>query len=307
MEKAASLSLGDLGLSSGKSAIHPGLETFTCRCGKPDCAFACLQPFREHIARLFRAIVSCEHENILPHDWQAVLYPLQMAASLKDIDADTSYVDETQSVMLCSGAANYEDAHTDVVRQYVAGLTIFTFLWAAYEAAVQLTRPEHLRGLSKDGRNGERGRRLFEDFSKEFPPLRSMQNLNRLAVFFCEKGQLFEKRLTRLRERYKDRDMSFSAELCREFRNFIAHGEDAVPEPAGWGDTGASIGRIRRFYAVSRLLLLLIQALAFLETAQATNEVEWEYQGDGEYLIQLPNMIFAGLHMLKLSTTDRPE
>lgn len=281
------------------TAISPGNEAFSCSCGKPGCAFAALQPIREHIARLYRAIAACDHESQLSQDWQAVLFPLQIAASIRDIDADTSYVDNTHSALYCESVAEYDDAHSDIARRYVAGVTVFTFLWRAYEAAVQLVWPDRLRRLWKEGNVGERGRRLFEDFPDNFPSLRYLTNVARLAEFYCDEGKLFEKRLYAIREKLPDRDLKFSAELCREFRNFITHGEDQVPEPAGWsGDGRQTNARIYRLYAISRLLLLLIQAFAYSQLEGDPSDVEWGYDDDGEQLMASPKIVFADLHLL---------
>lgn len=283
------------------TALDPSIETFQCDCGKPNCAFRSLYPFREHIARLYRAIASCDAEQALPGGaWQIVLYPLQMAASLEDVQADTSYVDDTQSTLYCSSAAEYESAKSEIARRYVAGLTVFSFLWTAYEAAFDVTRREHLRKLSKEGRNGERGRRLFEELPSDFPQLAPLRNIAKLAEFLCERGNLFDNRLQRIRAKYPQRNMVFAAELCREFRNFIYHGQDRSPDHEDWHHgraRGESVARVRRFYAVGRLLLLLIQALAYAEVSNDADEIAWGLDEDYEPLMSPPKRVLESLHL----------
>jgi hypothetical protein len=224
-----------------------------------------------------------------------------MAASIGDIEADTAYVDDTQSALYCESVAAYDAAKTETARQYVAGLTVFTFIWAAYEAAVAGTRAGHLVGLHRAARNGERGRRLFEDFPADFPTLETLSNVGRLAEVLCKRGDLFDERLKKLRDKTIAYDFVFSAEICREFRNFVVHGEDKAPEHEDWHygrQPGESIARIRRFYAIGRLLLLMIQALARAGIAKGKNEeIEWGVDDDYEPLMCDPRHILSTLHL----------
>lgn len=197
-----------------------------------------------------------------------------MAASIEDVDADTGYVEDPMVFALCEVSIDYENAQSEMASKYVAAMTIFNFLWAAYEAAVSATLPDKFKGLLKDGRLGERGRRLFEeepDLAEHFDGLSFALSL---AVNYCSKGGLFDERLSRARQRFSKLDFVFAAELCREFRNFVFHGEDEVPSHPDWGDAHESISRLRRFYAIGRLLILLIQALAWLSLPADTQEVD---------------------------------
>ena len=151
------------------AAIDPAIDTFVCGCGKPTCLFSRLHPFRDHIAELYRVISACETEGCFEGEsWNAVLYSLQMAASIQDVNADTGYVDNTQSVMFCSRAAEYENKKSDVACKYVAAFSIFTFLWAAYAGAVERALPNELKRLSAEGKFGERARRPFGDAYQKF-------------------------------------------------------------------------------------------------------------------------------------------
>ncbi|MGJ5065240.1 hypothetical protein [Bradyrhizobium oligotrophicum] len=288
--------------STPHTAFDPANETFSCRCGKPSCFSNRLQPFREHIARLYRAIAVCEAEGCLNEKgWSRVLYPLQMAASLEDIRADTSFVDDSASLFLCSTAAEYEAAKTEMACKYVGGLSVFTFLWMAYEATVELTLPNELKKLLKQKSLGERGRRLFEDHADSFPSPFGLKTLAGLTEQLCERGILFDDRLDRIRRKFDERGLAFSAEICREFRNFIAHGEDEAPEHEDWHHgrgQGEATARIRRFYSISRLLMVLIQALAVVGLSAHAQEIEWGYDDDFEPLIQEPRAVLVGLHLL---------
>lgn len=77
------------------TAIDPATEVFKCRCGRPACQMRRLRPFREHIKRLFQAIAVANQLELLTSqdpevDWDAILFSLQMAASLENASANTA-------------------------------------------------------------------------------------------------------------------------------------------------------------------------------------------------------------------------
>jgi hypothetical protein len=245
------------------TAIDPADRAIRCTCGKPDCPRARLRPFREHIAELYRVLADIFQDQIA--DWNGVLYGLRMAASIEDVVADTGYVEDPMTYALCETTIDYDDAESEIASKYVAGATIFNFLWQAYEAAVACTAPLELSKLLKEARLGERGRRLFEARPGTSSKFLGLGEIIGLAFFQCQRGGLFDVRLGRLKERFTDRNLVTAAELCREFRNFLFHGKDQSPSHEGWGSATVSRCRLYRFYTISRLLLYLIQALASIE------------------------------------------
>lgn len=272
-------------------AIDPMAYAFRCTCGKPSCNRARLLPFRDHVAALYRTLSrfahnlteSCRHEA-----WGKVLLSLQLAASIDDVYADTGYVEDIMVFALCEPTIPYENARSEMASKYVAAASIFNFLWNSYEAAVSITEPNKLRKLLNEGRLGERGRRILEEHADIDNNFQGIHNLTRLAKFYCSRGELFEERLERLNARHPGNGLVSAAELCREFRNFLFHGEDEVPNHEDWCyPPGVSTARIHRFYAVSRLLLYLIQALAWLSAPKMVdheNEDEQVTKSDLETL-----------------------
>jgi hypothetical protein len=201
-----------------------------------------------------------------------------------------------------STVAHYEAAKSEMACKYVAGLSSFTFLWLAYEATVRLTRPDVLRKLLREEKFGGRGRRLFEEYAGEFPEISGATRIARLAEGLCERGNLFDERLKAIRAKYAKRDMVFSAELVREFRNFIVHGEDKVPDHEAWhyGRTrGEATARVRRFYAIGRLILVLIQSFACAGLCGEGKEIEYGEDDTGLGSLRgNSKLLLAGLHLL---------
>jgi hypothetical protein len=247
-------------LRQGKSsAINPADRLFRCGCGKADCQIAPLRPLRDHMAVLLRAIVSCGMEETLPgyargdEAWPGVIYPLQMAASIEDVVADPSYVDDSDASFWCETAWNRDEEDRREASSYIAALTVFNFVWLAYEAAIEEAAGQR---FSKD-KVPVRGRKLLLDHGAVVDRLPSLAFLYRLSRHFCKGAGCLEADVAEIEGKYRLTGAAAAAELGRLFRNYIVHGDDPSPiyrEP----DAPA----LYRFYAVAKMLLVLIQALA---------------------------------------------
>lgn len=257
------------GLRRRYLALDPAGHAAVCNCGKTACPLGRLLPIRRHIAVLHRLLSRLRRaldEAVDVHEWDAVLYGLQMAASISDVEADTGYVEHPQVFALCEPSIDYEHGHSEMASKYVAGLSVFSFLWVAYEAMVACTATGELRELLK-GRLGERGRRLLEARPALGPRLEGMVEIVRNAGHICLRGGLMEERVEDAYGKYRPAPV-FAAELAREFRNHLFHGEDAVPDHPDWAygaDEALSQARLARFYAVGQVLLVLIQGLAVVQ------------------------------------------
>src|SRR5215218_9104613 len=69
--------------------------------------------------------------------WPGVIYALQMAASLEDVFADPSYVDDSEAAFWCRPAWDSDEEDREAASKYAAALIIFNFAWTAYEAAIE--------------------------------------------------------------------------------------------------------------------------------------------------------------------------
>lgn len=193
---------------------------------------------------------------------------------------------------VCEPTIDYENGRSEMASKYVAGLSIFSFLWAAYEATVGLTAPNEHRRLLNELRFGERGRKLFESRPTLSIRFEGLSDLCKLAEHHCKRGGLMGERVDKMRSKYAGRDFVFAAEMSREFRNFVFHGQDSVPAHEDWGDSVESRARLARFYSVGRLVLLSIQALvvSFIEESgwqPSAAEDDDEYRDPLSHLLTL--------------------
>ncbi|MER8639728.1 hypothetical protein [Mesorhizobium sp. M1365] len=171
-------------------ATDPADGAIVCTCGSPGCHRAMLLPFREHVAELYRVILRLNEEDLHvsePSPWSSVLYGLRMAASIEDVEADTGFVEDPMVFARCEPTIDYERGQSEMASKYVAAAAIFNFLWLAYEAVVDTTVPDELRRLGKEGRLGERGRRLLEAKSEMSARFRGLGDLVKLALLQCRR------------------------------------------------------------------------------------------------------------------------
>lgn len=71
------------------------------------------------------------------------------------------------------------------------------------------------------------------------------------------------------------------------------HGEDEVPNHPDWGGASAAYARLYRFYVLSRLLLYLIQALAWISVSPGADSLEWGYDEFGDRQLHNPRDMLA--------------
>jgi hypothetical protein len=114
-----------------------------CTCGRRECPVSKQRPLRNQVATLYRATVSCGFADLLTgaehrDPWPGVTYALAMAASVENVYADPYHVDDSQAGLWCGTAWDREEEEDRATAsRYVAALSIFNFVWLAYEPAVE--------------------------------------------------------------------------------------------------------------------------------------------------------------------------
>ncbi|PZW38958.1 hypothetical protein C8P66_13242 [Humitalea rosea] len=237
-------------------AIDPADRYVHCSCGKPDCWTEQIVPLREHMVALFRAIVVCDFEGQFgirgqaEETWPGVIYALQMAASVEDVFADPSHVDDSEAGLWCSAAWEHDEEDREAASKYAAALIIFNFVWNAYEAATEISAGT----LFSVDKVPVRARQLFKAEPGLTSDVWAFDISYRVARHICSKLPALKESVDSIEKKYCLSGASAAAELGRVFRNYIAHGADKMPI----GDSRAACSR---FYSVTRMLLLLIQLL----------------------------------------------
>ena len=207
---------------------------------------------REHLRRL---CVSAHELSSFPLQgrWHDVAHNLELAHALTDLFADT---DLDESSMWCSPAAEYESANSEVAAKHLASVIVFTFVWTAYECAVDMM-------ISGGGGKGARGRDLVASVAPGHLP-----HLRETLLTAVELDPGGTDTLHRDMRRMLDAGSwaGIAAEHLRQFRNRSTHGDLPKPNPTDWGPRSEYVAdmdpRLRRFSFNIRLTLMLLQILA---------------------------------------------
>lgn len=271
-ERALLYRYGRIGYSADRKpfikyrAIDPADRYVKCGCGRSDCWTAQLVPLREHMTLLFRAIVSAGYSEQFfgferaDDPWPGVIYALQMAASIDDVFADPSHVDDSDAASWCNPAWEHDEEEQEAASKYAAALVTFNFAWSAYEAAIETSAD----GLFPKDKVPVRGRRLFQAEPQLGDSIPLLGVSYRVARQICIRLPGLKANIENVEAKYKLSGASAAAELGRIFRNYIVHGADPMPAH----NSGAAYAR---FYSVTRLVLLLIQSL-LLRRVKNTNQ-----------------------------------
>lgn len=76
--------------------------------------------------------------------WLHVAEWLQIAAGITGVEVDSAKFD--YSVMMCSGAAEYEARRSEILTTLVAKLAMFNFAWGSLEYVVKVIAPKDVSG-----------------------------------------------------------------------------------------------------------------------------------------------------------------
>ncbi|MEA3017995.1 MAG: hypothetical protein QOI38_2717 [Sphingomonadales bacterium] len=230
-----------------------------------------LVDLREHVRRLCVAA----HEmatHPLGDRWDEVAHNLRLAYSLVDVFAET---DVDGASMWCSPVADYESANGELTEKHLAATIVFTFVWTAYECAVEaLAAP-----LSRRAGRGAKGRDLVAAVSMPHLPFLRIVLLN-AAEFDRDSTDFSHPDMRRMLQRGSI--PGIAGEHLRQFRNRLIHGDLPKPEPEDWGDRSEYVvdedPHLRRFHANIRLVLLLLQTLA-IDAVDEDQELEAWLEG----------------------------
>lgn len=250
---------------------------------------------RSHAASLARAIYACQDAGALTdtesNSWSSVLFPLEMACGIENVQADPTAAYDNDSWM-CGTAWDADERRREAASKYTAGLAIFNFVWAAYEAAI-------VARCANPGREKipVLGRTFFKSCPRREAEILGFYSYLELAKTCCRKEPSLWQEIDTSLKRYSLSGAAAAAELARIFRNHVFHGRDNYP----WGDGGDHWSYFR-FYGVSMLCMALTQMLA--TDALNGNVQDCNIYNDGEFVTYEPRRLLLRAH-LKDAAVDR--
>ena len=193
-----------------------------------------LLPLQEHCWRLALTLTDLwDHDPATlnagrrDYDFSDAAAWLHLASSVVKVEADTARFDD--SIMWCGNAAIFEDARSELYARLVTELTMFMFVWGAFETVAKVIGPEPIPREARDsGGDGLVDRVLYR--LRDFEPLpayaKALQEL--LAAMTSEPAtagpavQTYPKHMG---------PSVHGLHLVRRIRNRFAHGIGGLPLP----------------------------------------------------------------------------
>lgn len=211
---------------------------------------------------LIRAILSADHEGLFENangsveSYAGTIYSLQMAASIEDVFADPSYVDDSGAAYWCSAAWESDEYDREQASKYAAALSIFSFIWMSYESLLL----EKFNDRFRHDKPAVKARKIFAEETSSVDSTPSLAYLTKLARSCFDTSDELQTQISNIKIDQLNRPSSYGAEIVRLFRNHVIHGRDPIPI-YNFDGTWA----FRRFYSASKLILVLIQLLVKLK------------------------------------------
>ena len=183
---------------------------------------------KDHAIKLYQIIRDldnhCEFRNATESDytWESVRNHLHMAASINDVYADTSSIDDSGSIGFCRPAWEFEEAHSEVVSKFIAAQIFFNFIWMAYECAIEIAGD----GKSIKKKTGAKGRVILSESHLADNQIPYFKQTYLMGLRSCyDNTQLRNsKDIRNLLNSLHESSISQSAELVRIVRNRVSMG-----------------------------------------------------------------------------------
>jgi hypothetical protein len=159
---------------------------------------------------------------VQPAEW------LELAASIGKVDVNTWQYDAYP--FMCGLAAEYEDRRSEALTKFVTSLTIFSYVWGAFESVAKILSPSSIpKKLRKNGDDSLTARVAHALRSVEPDGVYRCALANIRCRLAChpEYSSRFPSNFQPVTEAAAGEDI----ELVRIIRNRFAHGTISLPQP----------------------------------------------------------------------------
>jgi hypothetical protein len=222
-----------------------------------------------------------------PADW------LDLAASIVKVDVLTAQND--QSLHMCGSAMDYENDRSKLLTQFATSVTVFTFVWGAFESIAKIMDPPSIPKPSRKSGNDSLAARVAF----------ALRLLKPDGVYHCGLANI-RHRMSILPE-YADClptelgpvagvEAGEGIDLVRRIRNKFAHGAAALPQRDDWDGKNTVENELVRLS--SRIVLLTIQMMLRVYFEGQTFDLDiYEFAADS-YASQEIHSALQTLHLV---------
>lgn len=263
-----------------------------------------LLSLQEHAYQLSKVIAQfSEQKNASETKWYLASEWLHLGSSINAVNIVTEQFDD--SIMFCGPAIEYENQKSKTLEKVVRELSIFNFLWGAFEAIGKTINPPKVPNTLKKRRSLSDDCLFFLKNNYPFIPAPNAYNdfLQQLENLLEKDPQYVHVQFDKMIDDSYCDNAGKGLALIRMIRNDFAHGAHSFPEPDdwSWNNEFTSSDYIKKIHVSSRLLLLTIQMLliSFFKD-KPFYLLEW---GTSEEYVNVIDKLF-NLHLIAASPTN---
>lgn len=202
------------------------------------------KPLQEHCSDLALILSQTKYKQL--YDW------LMIASGIKKIDFTWNRFDKTSQKEWCRPAYEYDLAKENVTNSYIYELTIFNYIWSAFEHIAKESFSKNQ--IRRIGKVGCVTNLIWEE--KYFP-----------VLFFKYYKTSFNDSFSKIRKQklfdFKKDSFNNELEIIYKLRNQFAHGELIFPNHPDYSSSVKNPELSFEFISnCSRIVLFYIQAIA---------------------------------------------
>jgi hypothetical protein len=166
-------------------------------------------------------------------EWLDAAEWLDLAAGVSRVEVVTGFYNE--SLMYCESALAYEDARSDCLSLLAGQLSIFTFVWGAFEIIGNVVDPPVIPVKLRSHGENSLVDRVVCHLRTFVPYPEYVQALDRLNEMIDKSPQYSRHRRRKPLPAFLGKS-GMGIDLVRRVRNQFAHGAARFPRPDEWGD-----------------------------------------------------------------------
>lgn len=222
--------------------------------------------------------------------WAQAADWLELAGSVTKVDVLTGQDDD--GLAYCETAMDYENDRSALLSQFVTSLTMFSFVWGAFESTAKVVSPpsipKEMRVYGNDSLTA-RSANYLRYVVPDGVYLCALSKLRNRLGAHTEFAPLLPDNLGLL----ASAEAGQGLELVRIIRNRFAHGATAIPQRDDWNGMDSADNQIVR--VSTRLVLLTIQMMLRIFFGDRALELE-TWRGDNDDVVPVSTMLLT-LHL----------
>jgi hypothetical protein len=216
--------------------------------------------------------VTCEGES---YGWMQPAEWLDVAASVVKVEVVTAQDDE--SLMWCGAAMDYENDRSACLSQFTTSLTVFTFLWGAFEAVAKIMGPASIpRDQRKDGNDSLTARVVYA--LKSVTPDGAYECMFARLHHFLTHHPEYSACVSSNSSPATSAEAGDAIDLVRAIRNKFAHGAATLPQRDDWDGKDSLDNQVVRLSCRAVLLTIQFMLRAFFKGQSFQVEI-YEFGG----------------------------